>query len=271
MRVKNMFDASLLKKIRILWKKIFWHLTEPYYRKTDPLRFFDLKTTPLIPRALEQKGLLSFGRSVRVLEVGPLWGCAARDLNRRINIKEIVFIELPEQKATLDLWLPELRVPYRVIYTNISFLTPEQTQRIGRFDLIYCTGVIYHVAQQLRLCKILFDFLDDEGMLVLGSYVIPSQDNIVKIYWPNRWERKTLGNHIPSRSALQSWLEMVGFSDVRVHDDMYSKKMRKHRTVLTAKRKTGTSTPAYLCLDPKRENETFTPNEVEYRPLNYIP
>jgi hypothetical protein len=166
----------------------------------DPMRFIDLKTTPIIPRALQKKGFLSFSSPVRVIEIGPLWGRAARDLDKRIKIKEFVFIELPEQKESVDLWIDEIKAPHRVIYTNVIFLDKKELSQLGRFDVVYCTGVIYHIAQQLRFCKILFDLLADNGLLVLESYVVDSKDNIVKIFWP-KTSAKSLAHHIPSRMA----------------------------------------------------------------------
>ncbi|GAH98960.1 unnamed protein product, partial [marine sediment metagenome] len=41
--------------------------------------------------------------------------------------------------------------------------------------------------------------------------------------------------HLPSRLAIKSWLEMVGFSNIIIRN-IYSKHLKKDRAVLTAKK-----------------------------------
>jgi len=140
--------------------------------------------------------------------------------------------------------------------------------------LVYCSGVIYHLAEQLRLCKILFDFLREGGLLVLESYVVKGEEKAVKVFWPDT-HQKALCHHIPTRGCLKAWLEMVGFSDVRVHNDIYPRRY-KNRTVLTSVRKPGARTPSYLGFDTREENDAKPDLKkavglTEYIPINYIP
>jgi hypothetical protein len=64
---------------------------------------------------------------------------------------------------------------------------------------------------------------------------------------------------------------MVGFSEVKIHNDIYRIKSRRNRTVLTATRKPGVFTPAYLCLDPDLKHEIIVKNDPVYYPLRYLP
>jgi hypothetical protein len=66
--------------------------------------------------------------------------------------------------------------------------------------------------------------------------------NAVEIHWPATYRGLPTITHLPSRLAIKSWLEMVGF-DAVVVKDVYSKALGWQRAVLTGVRRK--QTPAY--------------------------
>ncbi|MGE5505644.1 MAG: class I SAM-dependent methyltransferase, partial [Actinomycetota bacterium] len=98
------------------------------------------------------------------------------------------------------------------------------------FDLIWCTGVLYHNPEQLRMIRMLFDRLKPNGFLVIESSTARrsrhnADDNVVEIWYPpesnpqsGMYRVAENVTHLPSRKAIWSWLSMVGFDDIRLSE-----------------------------------------------------
>ena len=79
-------------------------------------------------------------------------------------------VELPEKKDQfISKWIDKIACPHKIIYENILYLPHDKFIMLGKFNLIWCTGVLYHNAEQLRFLRKLFNLLEDEGYLVLES------------------------------------------------------------------------------------------------------
>ena len=65
-------------------------------------------------------------------------------------------------------------------------MTKSEYEDLGKFDLIYFTGVLYHNPEQLRFIKRLYDQLNIDGVLVLESATIRKKalrnTNVVEIF-----------------------------------------------------------------------------------------
>ena len=57
------------------------------------------------------------------------------------------------------------------------YFSDEDLSKIGKFDLIWFTGVLYHNPEQLRFIKKLYNLLNDKGYLVLESSTVRSLSN----------------------------------------------------------------------------------------------
>ena len=156
------------------------------------------------------------------------------------NPNELVLIDLPEKDSLVKEWLPQLPCNTTYLEGNILYLTEEQYRYLGTFDLIWCLGVLYHNVEQIRLLKRLFDLTNPGGMVVIESATTRNKKleklNVVEIHWPNAYRRVQTVTHLPSRLAIKSWFEMVGFSNVIIHD-IYSKKLSWQRAILTGIKK----------------------------------
>ena len=98
------------------------------------------------------------------------------------------------------------------------YLSQEEYDNLGLFDLIYFTGVLYHNPEQLRFIKKLYDKLNVGGVLVLESATVRNsilkKQNVVQVWYPNTYRDTTTITHLPSKSAIKSWLKMVGFEKI---------------------------------------------------------
>lgn len=156
-----------------------------------------------------------------ILEIGPRDG---QDTQRLLTLKHknLFLIDLPHMESVNREWLKKIGTASIQYFSgNImydSFFKEES------FDLIWCTGVLYHNPEQLRMITLLHRLLKRGGILVLESKTIPEMNlrnkNVVKINYPPRDSYKKRYHvshnitHIPSRKAIFSWLKMVGFDSI---------------------------------------------------------
>lgn len=172
----------------------------------------------------ELKTRLGTSRPARFLEVGPR---DAVDTMRLLCLEpeRFTLAELPNMQERLEDALRKSNALDRVEihYGNVMY-DPFVADN-APFDLIWCTGVLYHNAEQLRMIVRLFEWLADGGVLVLetaSARRFPSRFmNCVEVWEeadPATHKRFHVSNnviHLPSKRAVASWLRLAGFSDIR--------------------------------------------------------
>jgi 2-polyprenyl-3-methyl-5-hydroxy-6-metoxy-1,4-benzoquinol methylase len=97
-----------------------------------------------------------------------------------------------------------------------SSLYADRLEWKRKFDLVYCSGVIYHVTDPLLLLRICFAYLKTGGRLVIETKMMEgdgsacSYSGIVEKGW--NW-------YAPTREAMGRWLADAGFEgkDILVH------------------------------------------------------
>ncbi len=152
-------------------------------------------------------------------------------------------LDLPEKDDLVQRWLAEIEAiaPTRYVTGNLMYLSADELAELGTFDLIWCLGVVYHNVEQLRLLRRLFHLARPNGLVVIESATTRSRRlaklNAVEVHWPDLYRGQRTITHLPSRQALKSWLEMVGFTDVAV-ESVYSRHTGWQRAVLTGVRPT---------------------------------
>ena len=93
----------------------------------------------------------------RVLEIGPDGADSSRI--QSLNPDEIIFLDFRKVDDS-DSWL-KYNPKHTYITGNLLYL--KEIETLGKFDLIYCTGVLYHNTEQLRLLKKVYDLISDKG------------------------------------------------------------------------------------------------------------
>jgi hypothetical protein len=137
-------------------------------------------------------------QDTRILEIGPRDGLDSKRL-AGLNPSKLIMLDLPEKRELMDIWLQE-------------------SDR-GTFSLIWCTGVLYHNAEQLRFLRKLYTMLEPSGWLVLESATLRGSKrrrdgNYVQIHWPNTYRDTGTATHLPTAGAIRTWLDMAGFGEV---------------------------------------------------------
>ena len=123
------------------------------------------------------------------------------------------------------------------------YISKKEYEELGKFDLIYFTGVLYHNPEQLKFLYKLYEKLNDNGSLVLESATTRKRSlvnkNIVEIYFPKTYRNTSTVTHLPSKKAINSWLQMVGFSNIFISScyDFENLNIKKFRHAVIAIKK----------------------------------
>jgi len=154
----------------------------------------------------------------RILEIGPKDGLDSKRL-ASLNPLELVLIDLPENERDIQQWINILTGPKRYIQANFMYLSPEDYRSLGSFDLVWCTGVLYHNAEQLRFLRKLYKLLNVGGYLVLESATLRLAESLkdgcfVEIHYPKTFRDTGTVTHLPTVNAIKAWLNMVGFYEI---------------------------------------------------------
>jgi SAM-dependent methyltransferase len=207
-----------------------------WWALTDPRLAIEARER-IVFHHLARAGRLDRFRGGRILEIGPKHGEDSR-LLATLEPEELVLLDLAEKDELVRSWL--IDVPgARHVSGNLLYLDREERAALGSFDLVWCLGVLYHNAEQLRLLRRLFELTRTGGLAVVESSTTRDRQlakkNVVEIHWPETYRGERTITHHPSRRAIRSWLEMVGFADVRI-EDVYSRYTGWQRAVVTGVR-----------------------------------
>ena len=157
----------------------------------------------------------------KILEIGPKDG---EDTLRLQNLKpeSITLIDLPilknenhhlnkYYKEFLKPNLEKLNVNNKLIFANFLYMKNDEYDALGKFDLIWFTGVLYHNPEQLKMLKKLYNLLNEDGVLVMETSTTRNK----KLINHTAIEIEVDGQyHFPTRKAVYLLLKMVGFSEV---------------------------------------------------------
>jgi 2-polyprenyl-3-methyl-5-hydroxy-6-metoxy-1,4-benzoquinol methylase len=171
----------------------------------------------LFDELLSVSGQQTFQKK-RLLEIGPKDGLDSKRL-ASLQPSELVMIDLPEKKQQVVAWLSDISCPHKYIEANFMYLPQEEYLSLGKFDLIWCTGVLYHNAEQLRLLRKLYKLLNSGGYLVLESATLRLAKSLrdgcyVEIHYPETYRNTGTITHLPTANAIKTWLRMVGFPEI---------------------------------------------------------
>lgn len=186
-------------------------------------RFRPAAPEPLMYRIHLFEELLSLAgrdafQNTRILEIGPRDGLDSKRL-AALDPSKLVMLDLPEKRDVVDNWLKEINCPHEYMEANFMYLDEAAQADLGKFSLIWCTGVLYHNAEQLRFLRKLYTMLEPGGWLVLESATFRGpkrlrDGNYVQIHWPDTYRDTGTATHLPTAGAIRAWLDMVGFSEV---------------------------------------------------------
>lgn len=191
--------------LRSLVKLNFLNLYD--YRK---LLFEELKTIK------NQPGL-------NILEIGPKDGIDTKNL-LQLKPSKLTLIDLPDKKKEINNWIKKIDSSnVKIYYENIMY--EDSIINESPFDLIWCTGVLYHNPEQLRFLKRLYNVLKPGGTLIIETATsrkigLNNKIGVVEI-WDNidkntkkKYHISQNISHLPNKAAVKTWLKQVGFSEI---------------------------------------------------------
>ena len=159
------------------------------------------------------------------LEIGPM---EADDTQRLLTLApdRLTLAEMPQWKGHLDGHLAAKGIADKVDIRVGNVMYDVMFDDLVPFDLIWCTGVLYHNPEQLRMLARLFDWLAPDGLLVMETATarrpLMRGQACVEIWHDepkavkSRSHLSTNVTHVPSRRAVAAWLAMVGFEDIEL-------------------------------------------------------
>ena len=177
----NLTIHKVVHRFRNIWHRVF-----------DPRRIPEEAEERVVFRHLKLAVFLEGFEEKRILEICPKHGKDSL-LLASLNPSELVLIDLPEKKSKVREWLSEVSCNCKTTFLegNILYLTQEQYRQLGTFDLIWCLGVIYHNAEQIRLLKRLFHLCNVNGHIAIESATTRNKRreklNVVEIHWPDTY------------------------------------------------------------------------------------
>ena len=236
-------------------------LKRTWLRVADPRQLPELDGDRVVFKWLERHGQLTDMAGQRCLEVGPKHGRDSR-LLAGLHPLELVLVDLPEKAELVRSWLPAVAeiCPVRYEEANLLYLGADELARLGSFELVWCLGVVYYNVEQLRLMRRLYDLCAENGRVVVESSTARGRrlrnENVVQLHWPDPFNGVPTITHLPSRRALKSWLEMVGFVDVEICD-VYSRAVGRNRAVATG-RKVASSVGPYVSYANDGRNPVYS-------------
>jgi len=204
--------------------------------KVDPKFAEELDEKPrIVFHRLQARGFLDGFAGKRILEIGPKHGWDSA-LLASLGPSELTLIDLPEKVELVGSWLPSVQavVPTRFVAGNLLYLERDALEQLGTFDLVWCLGVLYHNAEQLRLIRRLRTLCSADGKVVIETEIDGSRSSVVRVHWPEPLRGVPTVTHNPSRTAVMAWMEMAGFTDVR-SEHILSRPTARKRAVLTGR------------------------------------
>jgi hypothetical protein len=161
-------------------------------------------------------------RPKRILEIGPKDGADTQRL-LQLDPERLTLLDLPRLEASNRVWLDRIGSS-RIAYVSANLMCSEAVSRLEPFDVVWCTGVLYHNPEQLRMVRRVADLVKPGGVLVLESATTRRSRlraaNCVEVLYPPSEKSKRKHHvsmnitHLPSARAIESWLGMVGLERV---------------------------------------------------------
>ena len=158
---------------------------------------------------------------LRVLDIGAWDGFFSFEAERR-GAAEVVAIDGPawergdtSGRACFDLARDALASKVQAVPLDVMALSPE---RVGRFDVVLCLGVLYHLREPWAALERIASVCD--GLLVLETHADATRERrpAMVMYSGDELNDDASNWWGPNDAALRAMLTDVGFADVRVVD-----------------------------------------------------
>lgn len=141
-------------------------------------------------------------RGKRVLDVGCRDGLFSFEAET-LGAKEVVGIDNDLSPGAVEVLIPFLRSKVRMAELNVNDLSPEH---FGRFDVILCAGLLYHLRFPFWGLQRLRDVLKPGGTLLLETAIVHDDHPHALLYCP-------VGAESPYEPTSCSFFNVKGLCD----------------------------------------------------------
>jgi SAM-dependent methyltransferase len=146
------------------------------------------------------RGLVITGR--RILDVGTRDGALAFEAERA-GAREVVAIDNDLSRGAVEVLIPFFGSTVQMYQLNLFDLTPDQH---GRFDIVLCCGVLYHLRYPFWGLRALASVVEDGGMLLLETGMLVDDNARPLLYCPT-------GAHSPYEHTSPTFFNEKGLQD----------------------------------------------------------
>jgi SAM-dependent methyltransferase len=121
-------------------------------------------------------------KNKRVLDVGCRDGMFSFEAERK-GAREILGIDNDLSRGAIEFLIPHFRSNVRMKEINLYDLDGD---KLGKFDIIMCYGVLYHLRYPIMGLKKLIDLMEDNGQLLIESGMMTDKKfkNFELLYLP---------------------------------------------------------------------------------------
>ena len=168
-----------------------------------------------------------------ILEIGPKDGQHTMFFHKN-NVKSLTCVELPNKKETHNVrWVKKMKNNFEIVYEDFLRYKTDK-----KFDILLCSGVIYHNIEQVRILKKLHSLAKDNATLVFETVTARrphlNKENIIEVHYPNTYRDTKTIIFIPSLSAAEAMLDISGWDIVQPisKDERYAAYCKKKTTCL---------------------------------------
>jgi tRNA (mo5U34)-methyltransferase len=158
----------------------------------------------------------------RVLDIGCRDGLFSFEAER-LGAAEVIGIDNCISPGAVEVLIPHLKSKVRMYEMNLLDMTPET---FGRFDIIICGGVLYHIRYPFQFVRVIRDLLTDDDTLLLETALWRVWESQPLLYCPASAESPYESSSVTffnSRGLIAS-LESLGF-EARFTDNLFGSRI----------------------------------------------
>jgi hypothetical protein len=153
----------------------------------------------------------------KIMEIGPKHGRDTKYLDKK-GPRHITICELESKRGFVNRWIKKISSPNKIFWGDFIKYQNEGE----KFDIILCSGVIYHNINQMGIILKVHKLLELGGIMVIESSTTRNKElknkNVIDVHWPPTYEGTTVKFH-PSKKAVRSMCEMSGFEIVEEKEE----------------------------------------------------
>jgi SAM-dependent methyltransferase len=207
------------------------------------------KIIPVVAKTVDAlRGLDLTGK--RVLDVGCRDGLVCFEAEKQ-GAREVVGVDNCLSKGMVEFLIPFLKSRARALEANLFDLTAEA---VGTFDVIVCSGLLYHLRYPVWGLKVLQGLLREDGYLIVETAIFVDENRYAMLFCP-------VGSESPYEPTSCTFFNLKGLTDSLASLGLVVTKV--DRLVNTPPPPKGSGLPPQQCIDRVTLTCQFRPASID--------